>query len=248
MSFGSDAAAPSPEGVFLNRARHPRAYGSFARARPSTCATRVSSARGGGPPAHLATAGTSRLRDRGRSRRGDFADVVVFDPDRIEDRATFDEPHQYAAGVAHVAVNGVLVVRDGEHTGALPGRVVRGPGARQGQRRPRPKRTVAARRRGRRAVRRRSQRKQGAAGGRVADAPVAAAAERERPELAVPAVAPLDRRARALRGRHGHRHRPGTAADHEALLPPVRPRLLARLHDLLHERGRGVRATPSTSR
>jgi N-acyl-D-aspartate/D-glutamate deacylase len=59
---------------------------------------------------------------------GCFADVVVFDPDRIQDHATYDQPHQYATGVTHVAVNGALVLRDGEHTGALPGRVVRGPG------------------------------------------------------------------------------------------------------------------------
>jgi N-acyl-D-amino-acid deacylase len=70
-----------------------------------------------------------RLVDRGRLEPGSFADVVVFDPDRVQDHATYDEPHRYATGVLHVAVNGTLVVRDGEHTGALPGRVVRGPGA-----------------------------------------------------------------------------------------------------------------------
>ena len=68
-----------------------------------------------------------RLQRRGLLERGHFADVVVFDPDRIQDHATYDEPHQYATGVLHVAVNGELVLRDGEHTGALPGRVVRGP-------------------------------------------------------------------------------------------------------------------------
>ena len=70
------------------------------------------------------------LTDRGLLEPGCFADVVVFDPARIEDRATYDDPHRYTTGVVHVAVNGTLVVRDGEHTGALPGRVVRGPGAR----------------------------------------------------------------------------------------------------------------------
>ncbi len=69
-----------------------------------------------------------KIRDRGRLAEGRFADVVVFDPDRIGDRATFDQPHQYAEGVTHLFVNGEQVVRDGEHTGALPGRVVRGPG------------------------------------------------------------------------------------------------------------------------
>jgi N-acyl-D-amino-acid deacylase len=68
-----------------------------------------------------------RLRSRGLLEPGYFADVVVFDPDRIQDHATYDQPHRYATGVEHVAVNGTLVLRDGEHTGALPGRVVRGP-------------------------------------------------------------------------------------------------------------------------
>jgi N-acyl-D-aspartate/D-glutamate deacylase len=70
-----------------------------------------------------------RLMGRGLLAPGYFADVVVFDPDRIQDHATYDDPHRYATGVVHVAVNGTLVVRDGEHTGALPGRFVRGPGA-----------------------------------------------------------------------------------------------------------------------
>jgi len=69
-----------------------------------------------------------RIADRGVLERGRFADVVVFDPGRVQDHATYDEPHQYATGVSNVAVNGTLVLRDGEHTGALPGRVVRGPG------------------------------------------------------------------------------------------------------------------------
>ena len=68
-----------------------------------------------------------RLQRRGLLEAGYFADVVVFDPERIQDHATYDDPHQYATGVEHVAVNGTLVLRDGEHTGALPGRVVRGP-------------------------------------------------------------------------------------------------------------------------
>jgi N-acyl-D-amino-acid deacylase len=71
---------------------------------------------------------TMRLQRRGLLESGYYADVVVFDPDRIQDHATYDEPHRYATGVEHVAVNGTLVLRDGEHTGALPGRVVRGPG------------------------------------------------------------------------------------------------------------------------
>jgi N-acyl-D-amino-acid deacylase len=131
VSFCSDSAAPSAEGVFLQWSTHPRAYGSFARVLGhyvrgerlvplEEAVRRLTSL----PAENL------RLRDRGRLTEGMFADVVVFDPDRIEDRATFEEPHRYAAGVAQVAVNGTLVVRGGEHTGALPGRVVRGPGAR----------------------------------------------------------------------------------------------------------------------
>jgi N-acyl-D-amino-acid deacylase len=68
------------------------------------------------------------IRDRGLLAEGYYADVVVFDPDTISDHATFEEPHQYSTGVVHVLVNGTLVLADGEHTGATPGRVVRGPG------------------------------------------------------------------------------------------------------------------------
>jgi N-acyl-D-amino-acid deacylase len=73
-------------------------------------------------------AGNLKIRRRGTLAPGYFADVVVFRPDSVADHATFDQPHQYSTGVAHVFVNGTQVLRDGEHTGALPGRVVRGPG------------------------------------------------------------------------------------------------------------------------
>jgi len=73
-------------------------------------------------------AGNLRIRDRGQLTTGYFADVVVFDPDKIQDHATYEDPHQYATGMVHVWVNGTQVLRDGEHTGATPGRVVRGPG------------------------------------------------------------------------------------------------------------------------
>jgi N-acyl-D-amino-acid deacylase len=73
-------------------------------------------------------AGNLKLRDRGQLRAGYFADVVVFDPDAIEDHATYEEPHRYATGMVHVFVNGGQVLADGEPTGARPGRVVRGPG------------------------------------------------------------------------------------------------------------------------
>jgi N-acyl-D-amino-acid deacylase len=131
VSFCSDSPAPAADGIFLQWSTHPRAYGAFARVLGryvrdlaivplEEAVRRLSSL----PAENL------RLRDRGALEPGYFADVVVFDPDRIEDHATYEEPHRYATGVAHVAVNGTLVLRDGEHTGALPGRVVRGPGAR----------------------------------------------------------------------------------------------------------------------
>ncbi|MES1245729.1 MAG: amidohydrolase family protein, partial [Acidobacteriota bacterium] len=69
-----------------------------------------------------------KIRERGRLLEGYFADVVIFDPAKVQDHATFDKPHQYATGVRHVFVNGVQVLKDGEHTGATPGRFVRGPG------------------------------------------------------------------------------------------------------------------------
>jgi N-acyl-D-amino-acid deacylase len=129
VSFCSDAGAPASEGVFLQSNPHPRAYGSFARLLgkyvreekvvPLEEAIRRLSAF---PADNLG------IRERGRLEVGYFGDVVVFDPESISDHATFADPHQYATGVAHVFVNGTLVVRDGEHTGAKPGRVVRGPG------------------------------------------------------------------------------------------------------------------------
>jgi N-acyl-D-amino-acid deacylase len=74
------------------------------------------------------SADTLRIQDRGRLLQGQFADIVVFDPTTIADRATYEVPHQYAVGMQHVWVNGVQVLKNGEHTGATPGRVVRGPG------------------------------------------------------------------------------------------------------------------------
>jgi N-acyl-D-amino-acid deacylase len=129
VSFCSDCPAPSAEGAFLQWSTHPRTYGAFAR----LLGTYVRD-EGVVPLEEAIRRLTSfpcenlRLAGRGRLAPGYFADVVVFDPDRIEDHATYDDPHRYATGVLHVAVNGTLVVRDGEHTGALPGRFVRGPG------------------------------------------------------------------------------------------------------------------------
>ncbi|HSC73890.1 MAG TPA: D-aminoacylase [Gaiellaceae bacterium] len=128
VSFCSDSDAPSAEGRFLQWSNHPRAYGSFARllgkyVRDERIVPLEEAIR------RLTSlpAWTLRLRGRGLLEPGYCADVVVFDPSRITDHATFDEPHQYATGVEHVAVNGTLAVRDRDHTGALPGRVVRGP-------------------------------------------------------------------------------------------------------------------------
>jgi N-acyl-D-amino-acid deacylase len=129
MSFGSDAASMAPEGEFLRSNPHPRAYGNFARllgryVRDEGVITLQEAVR------RLTSlpAENLSLRRRGSLRQGYHADVVVFDPATIADRATFEAPHQFATGVLHVLVNGVPVLRDGEHTGATPGRVVRGPG------------------------------------------------------------------------------------------------------------------------
>ncbi|MCH7874259.1 MAG: D-aminoacylase [Gemmatimonadetes bacterium] len=129
VSFGSDAGSLAPEGVFLLSNPHPRAYGNFARLLGGYVRER------GVIPLEEAIrrltalpAENLRIRRRGSLRSGYFADVVVFDPTTMQDHATFREPHQYATGVLHVFVNGTQVLNDGEHTGALPGRVVRGPG------------------------------------------------------------------------------------------------------------------------
>jgi N-acyl-D-amino-acid deacylase len=129
MSFGSDGGALAPEGVFLKSATHPRAYGNFARllgryVRDEQLITLAEAVRklSALPAEHL------QLRRRGKLGTGYHADVVVFDPATIADKATFEEPHQLATGVRHVFVNGVAVVTNGQHTGATPGRVVRGPG------------------------------------------------------------------------------------------------------------------------
>jgi len=129
VSFGSDAASMSAEGVFLKTSRHPRAYGNFARllgkyVREERVVPLAEAIR------RLTSfpAATLRIRDRGQLAPGYFADIVVFDPKTIADHATYEQPHQYATGVRHVWVNGIQVLRDGEHTGQKPGRVVRGPG------------------------------------------------------------------------------------------------------------------------
>lgn len=129
MSFGSDGGSMSTEGVFLLSGTHPRAYGNFARllgkyVREEGVLTLQEAIR----KLTSQPAENLHLARRGRLAPGYHADIVVFDPATITDRATFQQPHQYATGVRDVWVNGTQVVRGGEHTGATPGRVVRGPG------------------------------------------------------------------------------------------------------------------------
>jgi len=129
ISFGSDAGAPAAEGLFLESGRHPRTYGNFARllgryVRDEELISLEEAIRRltSQPAANVG------ILDRGELREGFFADIVVFDPDRIADNASIEEPHQYATGVRHVFVNGEQVLENGRHTGAMPGRIVRGPG------------------------------------------------------------------------------------------------------------------------
>jgi N-acyl-D-amino-acid deacylase len=129
VSFGSDASSMAPEGAFIKTSTHPRAYGNFARLLgkyvreehviPMEEAIRKLTS---------LPAATLRIKERGKLETGFFADVVVFDPKTIADKSTYEQPHQYAVGVKHVWVNGGQVIKDGEHTGDKPGRVVRGPG------------------------------------------------------------------------------------------------------------------------
>jgi len=129
VSVGSDAGSLAAEGPFLLSNPHPRAYGNFARwlGRYVRDEKLVSLEEGIRRLTSLPATNLG-LADRGRLQPQAMADIVVFDPAAIADHATFDKPHQYATGVRHVVVNGVAVLRDGEHTGATPGRVVRGPG------------------------------------------------------------------------------------------------------------------------
>ncbi len=129
VSIGSDASSMAAEGEFLKSSTHPRAYGNFARllgkyVREEKVISLAEAVRrlSGLPATNLG------LDRRGFLKKGYFADVVVFDPATIADKATYENPHQYAVGVKHVFVNGVQVIKDGEHTGAKPGRALWGPG------------------------------------------------------------------------------------------------------------------------
>ena len=129
LSFGSDAESQAPEGVFLKSSTHPRAYGNFARVlghyvRDEKAAALPDAIR------RLTSLPATNLGIKGRGilKPGYYADVVVFDPAAIQDHATFEKPQQLSTGVNDVFVNGVQVLKDGKHTGARPGRFVRGPG------------------------------------------------------------------------------------------------------------------------
>ena len=129
VSFGSDAASMAPEGDFLKSSTHPRAYGNFTRllgkyVRDEKVITLQEAVRrlSALPATNLG------LDHRGFLKPGMFADIVIFDAAAVGDKATFEKPHQYAVGVKHVFVNGVQVLKDGEHTGKFSGRALWGPG------------------------------------------------------------------------------------------------------------------------
>ena len=130
VSFGSDAGSMATEGNFLKQSAHPRSYGNFTRvighySRDEKVLTLEKAIQ------KLAKVAATHLhiRKRGELKSGYFADILVFDPAKVEDHATYEKPHQYATGMIHVFVNGTQVLKDGEHTNAKPGRFVKGAGA-----------------------------------------------------------------------------------------------------------------------
>lgn len=129
MSFGSDAESPATEGVFLKSSTHPRAYGNVARLLGKYVRDeKVISMEEAIYKLTALPAANLKIKNRGQLTPGYFADVAIFDAAKIQDHATFEKPHQYSTGMVHVLVNGTQVLKDGEHTGAKPGMVVRGPG------------------------------------------------------------------------------------------------------------------------
>lgn len=129
MSICSDAGSYATEGKFLIQSTHPRAYGSFARLLGKYVREeKVIPLEEAIYKLTLLPATNLKIEKRGELKIGNYADITIFDPEKIKDEATFEDPHQYATGMLHVFVNGTQVLRDGEHTGALPGKVVRGPG------------------------------------------------------------------------------------------------------------------------
>jgi len=129
VAFGSDAQSSAPEGVFLKSSAHPRAYGNVARLLGHYVREeRVISLSEAIRRLTELPATTLGLKRRGALKPGYYADVAVFNPTIIADLSTYERPQQYATGMVHVLVNGVPVLRDGIHTGAKPGRIIRGPG------------------------------------------------------------------------------------------------------------------------
>ncbi len=129
MSFCSDAESMAPEGVFLNSNPHPRAYGNFVRVLGKYCRDeKILPLADAIRKLSKLPATNLKLKRRGELKVGNYADIVIFDPATVTDHATFAKPHQYATGIIHVFVNGVQVIKDGDHTGAKPGRFVKGPG------------------------------------------------------------------------------------------------------------------------
>jgi N-acyl-D-amino-acid deacylase len=127
VSFGSDESGEAPEGVFLLAAAHPRAYGNFTRVYAEYVRKDhlISVAEAVRKMTSLPADNLS-LKDRGRLKAGDFADITVFDPATVQDHATYEKPHQLSTGVSYVIVNGTLAVKEGKATGSTSGRVVRG--------------------------------------------------------------------------------------------------------------------------
>ena len=129
MRFGSDAGSMTPEGKFLESNTHPRAYGNFARLLGKYVRDeKVISLEEAIKKLTYNPAKTLKIKNRGLLKKGYYADIVIFDKDKIKDFSTFSNSHQFSTGVIHVFVNGTQVLKDGEHTGALPGRFIKGPG------------------------------------------------------------------------------------------------------------------------
>jgi N-acyl-D-amino-acid deacylase len=129
VSICSDAGSIPAEEPFLKDATHPRTYGSFARLLGKYIRDeKIMTLEEGIRRMTSLPASNLKLKKRGSIAPGYYADVVVFDLATVRDRATFEEPHQYAEGMMHVFVNGTQVLDNGNHTGAMPGRCIRGPG------------------------------------------------------------------------------------------------------------------------
>lgn len=129
VSFGSDEGSYTNEGVFLKSSAHPRAYGNFARVLGKYCRDeKIMILQQAIYKLAKLPAQNLKLQKRGELKAGNYADIAIFDPAKVKDNATFEKPHQYAEGMIDVFVNGVQVLKDGEHTGAKPGRFVKGPG------------------------------------------------------------------------------------------------------------------------